>query len=148
MAADTTGSVELTIQSGDVIKTKTFTLAKSRVNINPVTSGLVLDLNPQGKSNQDKDAKDFFYEHPDHTTRMTVSSNFDWVNGGWQKDEEGNDIFLVKTGSRMYLDYPLFDNEAGVNDAKTTGKHFKLTYKATNCGSFDAQVMNCREYLG
>jgi hypothetical protein len=45
----------------------------------------------------------------------------------------------------MYLDYPLFAEEA---DAKTEGRHIKITYKATNCASFDAQVMSCREYQG
>lgn len=148
MANKTSAIAKLSISTGTKTITKTFTVKQSDVSINPITSGLVLDFNPQGRTNQDKNYTEFTYEHPRHNTTMTVSPNFDWVNGGWKKDADGNDVFLIKNGSRMYLDYPLFFDEEGENDVKTTGKHFKLTYKATNCGSFDAQVMNCREYLG
>lgn len=148
MSKDATAKVELSISSGKTTVTKTFKVLKSSIAINPITSGLVLDFNPRGRTNQDKNYKEFTYENPRYNTTMTVSENFDWTNGGWKKDEDGNDVFLIKNGSRMYLDYPLFMDEENINDAKKSGKHFKFTYKATNCGSFTAQVMKCRENLG
>ena len=82
MLTKTTAIAELTIKVGDVSKTKTFTVNKNAVNINPVTAGLCLDFNPRGRSNQDANYKQFVYEGVDYTTTMTTSENFDWVNGG------------------------------------------------------------------
>ena len=147
MAANTTATAELTIKSGETFKTKIFQVNKNAVNINPVTAGLGLDFNPKGRSNKDINYKEFRYESVNYTTTMTTSENFDWVNGGWQVDENGHEVFIIKTGSRMYLDYPLFYSEEG-DSTKTSGKHFKFTYKATNCASFNAQVMSCMENLG
>ena len=48
----------------------------------------------------------------------------------------------------MYLDYPLFYNNEENDTAKIDGKHFKFTYKATNCATFNAPVMSCIENLG
>lgn len=150
MQKKTSGIVTLTIECGEgdnkVTKTKTFQLQSSTLNINPITDQLVLDFNPKGRTNQDTNYNIFTYENKRYTTNMTVSSNFNWTHGGWQKDEQGQDVFIVKTGTRMYLDYPLFAEEG--SDAATEGRHIKLTYKATNCASFDAKVMACNEYQG
>lgn len=145
MNKETTGTVKLSITCGDVTKTKTFKLKPTSLGINPVTRGLVLDFNPEGRTNQDTNYQNFTYTNDRYTTTMTVSDNFNWTHGGWQKDENGHDVFIIKTGSRMYLDYPLFYED---KDAKQEGRHIKMTYKATNCASFDASVMSCNEYQG
>lgn len=145
MAAETIAQAVLTIECNNQSKTKTFRVKKNAVSINPVTAGLELDFNPQGRTNYDLNYKEFQYVGESGVvTKMTVSDNFDWVNGGWQQDENGNDVFLIKTGSRMFLDYPLFFG----HDAAESGRHFKFTYKTANCSNFNAQVMSCIEDQG
>jgi hypothetical protein len=76
MVKKTQGTVNLQIKCGEVVKTKTFVLKATDLSINPVTSGLVLDFNPEGRSNQDIDTG-FTYEGNGYKTKMTVSPNFD-----------------------------------------------------------------------
>lgn len=145
------GSKELTIQcvkDGEVVasKTKTITINKFPYDITPVTGNLELDFNPTGRTNDDVNYQSFEYTGTSGiTTTMSVNEGFDWNNGGWQTDENGNTYFCIKAGDRMTLSYPLFKDG---KDAKGYGKNIKMTYKATNCRDFKAPVMSCNEERG
>ena len=128
------GEKILTITSGDVVKTLKVNVTQFPYTITPVTDGLQFDFNPNGRTNNDENYNE--YENNGHT--MTVSDNFDWINGGWKVDQDGNSYFCVKAGTTMTLSYPLFGD-----DAKVQGKNFKMIYKATQCRDFDADVMSC-----
>lgn len=104
------------------------------IEIAPVTTNLALDFNPSGKSNADLDNRLW----TDGSTAMEVSENFDWVNGGYQLDEEGDTCFLVKAGTSATFNYKLF-----ADDAKRTGKNFKFIYKTANVRNYDAAVLQC-----
>ena len=145
------GSRELTIQcvkDGEVIasKTKTITINKFPYDITPVTGSLELDFNPTGRTNSDANYQSFEYTGTSGiTTTMSVSEGFDWNNGGWRVDSNGNSYFCIKAGDRMTLSYPLFKDG---KDAKGFGKNIKMTYQATNCREFKAPVMSCIEEQG
>ena len=145
------GSRELTIQcvkDGEVVasKTKTITINKFPYDITPVTGSLELDFNPTGRTNSDANYQSFEYTGTSGiTTTMTVSDGFDWNNGGWRVDSNGNSYFCIKAGDRMTLSYPLFKDG---KDAKGFGKNIKMTYQATNCREFKAPVMSCIEEQG
>ena len=128
------GVKKLTIKSGSTEKTKNLTVDKFPYDVDPITEGLQLDFNPSGRTNNDSGYDTFVYGN----YSMTVSDNFDWNNGGWKTDVDGNSYFCVKAGSSMSINYPLFGD-----DARQTGKNFKLIYKATNCRTFKAPVMSC-----
>lgn len=128
-----TGEHKLTITCGDTVKTITATVDELGIDVSPVTTNLAIDFNPAGKTNADETKL-----WTDGTYHLTVSDNFDWSNGGYQIDDDGDTYFCVKAGTTAVIDYPLFKD-----DAKKTGKEFKLMYRCTNVRNYDAQVLSC-----
>lgn len=115
------------------------------VVIAPVTTGLAFDFNPAGKTNGDV-ANRLWSQGDIH---MTVSDNFDWVNGGYIPDDPDGPCFCIKAGSTAVIDYKLF-----ANDAKKYGKELKLVFKTKNVANPDAVFLSCldnttdRDHIG
>lgn len=128
------GDVILTITCGDTAKLLNLHVKEFPYDIEPVTAGLGLDFNPAGRSNNDDNYAEFTYG--DYS--WTLSENFDWINGGWKLDTNGDSYFCIKAGDRMSINYPLFGD-----DPKVNGKNFKMIYKATRCSKMSAPVMEC-----
>ena len=129
------GEKVLKISCRDVHKTITATVTDLGIEIKPVTTNLAFDFNPAGKSNADEDR---LWQDKDKNIKMTVSENFDWANGGYQLDADGDTYFCVKAGTTATIDYKLFGD-----DAKKTGKNFKFVYKSTNVRDYDGKVLEC-----
>ncbi len=127
------GAHVLTITCGEIVKTINLTITKLDIDIEPVTAGLAFDFNPSGRSNNDEDR---LWSQNDIS--MTVSDNFDWVNGGYQIDESGDQYFGIKAGTSANINYKLF-----ADDAKKNGKEFKLIFKTTNVRKKDATFLSC-----
>lgn len=127
------GDHVLTITCGETVKTINVKIEKLDIEIEPVTAGLVIDFNPVGKSNSDTDR----VWHND-TYKMSVSENFDWVNGGYQIDAAGDQYFCIKAGTSVDIDYQMF-----ADDAKRNGKEMKLIFRTTNVQETNAQFMSC-----
>lgn len=129
------GAHVLTITCGDVVKTLNCTVTELDIDVEPVTTGLVFDFNPTGRVNSGDDR---LWE--DNGVKMTVSDNFDWVNGGYQIDENGDGYFCVKSGTTATINYNLFDN-----DPKRDGKEFKVIFKTTNVKKRATSFLTCME---
>ena len=127
------GDHVLTITCGETVKTINVKVEKIDITIEPVTAGLVIDFNPVGKSNSDADR---IWKNDSYS--MTVSNNFDWVNGGYQIDSNGDQYFCIKAGTNIDINYQMF-----ADDAKKTGKEMKLIFKTTNVQEADAKFMSC-----
>lgn len=129
----------LTITCGSTVKTLIATITESGINIQPVTTGLAFDFNPSrwSNGNVDKTAEEVV-AWTDGVVSMRVSQNFDWVNGGYQPDEDGNWCFCVKAGDTATIDYQLFKG-----DPKESGKEFKVVFKTENVSKRDESFISC-----
>ena len=132
---DVVGKHTITITCGQTIKTLIADVVKLDIDVSPVTAGLVFDFNPTGKSNNDVDRV-----WSNGAVSMSVSDNFDWINGGYQYDSNGDQYFCIKAGTSAEIDYKLF-----ADDAKKNGKEFKLVFKTTNVAKPDATFLSCMD---
>lgn len=107
--------------------------------ITPVTANLAFDFNPTGYSNNDVAHRLWNYTSGiNNTVALTVSNNFDWDNGGYRLDSDGNAYFCVKSGTRAWIDYQLFGR-----NPTTTGAEFKVIFKSTNVRNITASFLRC-----
>lgn len=127
------GSHVLTITCGETVKTINVEVEELDIDVSPVTAGLEFDFNPIGRSNNDTNRL-----WSDGDVTMTVSDNFDWVNGGYQIDDDGDQYFCVKSGTTATIGYNLF-----ADDPKRNGKEFKVIFKTTNVRNRATSFITC-----
>jgi hypothetical protein len=131
--ATAAGSHEIKIICGATEKVLNIFVEDLGLSIAPVTTGLAFDFNPAGRSNGD--ANRLWSQGNVH---LNVSENFDWTNGGYLPNDPDGPCFCIKAGSSATIDYKLFADEA-----KTSGKEFKLVFKTKNVANPDAVFLSC-----
>ena len=130
---DVIGEHILTITCGETVKTLIATVVELGIDVSPITAGLAFDFNPVGYSNDDEDRL-----WSDGDVAMTVSDNFDWINGGYQIDENGDQCFCIKAGTSAEINYELFGD-----DAKSNGKQVKLIFRTENVSDSNTTFLSC-----
>lgn len=105
------------------------------VDISPADAPMAFDFNPAGLSNSGADR---LWTDKDTGVAMSVSDNFDWINGGYQLDADGNQYFCVKAGTEAVINYKLFEQDASVY-----GSEFKVIFKVDNVRDVDATFLSC-----
>ena len=132
--ANNEGTFVFTITCGEAKpKVITMNVEKLNIDVSPVTAGLDFDFNPVGYSNSSANR---LWSYNDVT--MAVSDNFDWVNGGYQIDENGDQYFCVKAGTNAVINYNLF-----ADDPKKNGKEFKTIFRTKNIRKRDTSFLSC-----
>lgn len=132
------GEHTLKITCGETYVVIVVNIAELGIKVEPITANLDLDFNPNGMSNSGDSRLWSYTNEAGDTYGMAVSDNFDWSNGGYQVDDEGNQYFCIKAGTRATIDYKLFKN-----DPTLRGQEFKIIYKTTNVRSADARWLEC-----
>ena len=130
---DVIGEHTLTITCKDTVKVLKATVVELGIEVSPITTGLVFDFNPVGYSNDDENR---LWSSGD--IAMTVSDNFDWINGGYQIDENGDQCFCIKAGTSAEINYELFGD-----DAKSNGKQMKLIFRTENVSDSNTTFLSC-----
>ena len=131
--ATTPGKHTIKLICGSTEKVINVNAESANINISPVTTGLAFDFNPVGRNNND--ANRLWSQNNIH---MAVSDNFDWINGGYRPNDPDGPCFCIKAGSSATIDYKLFADEARVS-----GKEFKLIFKTKNVANPDAIFLSC-----
>lgn len=129
------GIKTLIISCGEASVILTVEVEELGININPVLGGLAFDFNPSGKTNNSAEDRNW----TSNNIALTVSDNFDWINGGYQVDNNNDTYFCVKSGTKAYIDYDMFYG----TDPKQNGREFKLVYKITNVKDKDTTAIQC-----
>ena len=137
--ATATGINTLTFISGGDSKTIEVDVKSIGYDITPITEGLVLDINPEGHTNTESNRGSFGYTDKDGVNHPFVfSDNFDWINGGFQTDEEGVTAFVVKRGCYVTADRSLFND-----NAKVDGKQIKMIFKSAMVRDRNTEIISC-----
>lgn len=130
-----------TIKCGMITKSIDIIVEKLDTPIKPV-AGTAFDFRPLGKSNLDTNR---LWEDAITGVKMSVSPNFDWVNGGYGSDKDadgkiipGTEHFLVKAGTTATIEYELFGT-----DIKNSGKEVKLIFKTKNISNTQTSCISC-----
>ena len=130
---DVIGEHTLTITCKDTVKVLKVTVVELGIEVSPITAGLVFDFNPVGHSNNDENRL-----WSNGNIAMTVSDNFDWINGGYQIDKNGDQCFCIKAGTSAEINYELFGD-----DAKSNGKQMKLIFRTENVSDSNTTFLSC-----
>lgn len=130
------GEHTLTIACRNTTLTIVMDIKELGITIEPITANLAFDFNPTGLSNSDEDR---LWKDSNTNVSMTVSDNFDWSNGGYQIDGDGNQYFCIKAGTTATINYNLFERDASIY-----GSEFKCVFKTTNVRKADATFLTCQ----
>lgn len=130
------GEHTLTITCRNTTLTIIMNVKELGITIEPITANLAFDFNPTGLSNSDEDR---LWKDSNTNVNMTVSDNFDWSNGGYQIDSDGNQYFCIKAGTTATINYNLFERDASIY-----GSEFKCVFKTTNVKKADATFLTCQ----
>lgn len=130
------GEHTLTITCRNTTLTIIMNIKELGITIEPITANLAFDFNPTGLSNSDENR---LWQDSNTNVNMTVSDNFDWSNGGYQIDSDGNQYFCIKAGTTATINYNLF-----ARDASIYGSEFKCVFKTTNVKKADATFLTCQ----
>ena len=130
------GDHTLTIQCRDTVLTIIMDIKELGITIEPITANLAFDFNPTGLSNSSENR---LWQDSNTGVNMTVSDNFDWSNGGYQIDKDGNQYFCVKAGTTATINYNLFERDASIY-----GSEFKCIFKTTNVRKADTTFLTCQ----
>lgn len=126
------GAHELSITCGATTVNITLNALTLGIDASPVEGGLEIDFNPTGVTN----ASDNRIWSNDNY-HMTVSENFDWANGGYKIDENGDSYFLIKSGNSVTFDYMMFNGNPA-NNITVNGGEMKIVFMTENVQNPDA----------
>lgn len=138
--ASTIGEHTLEIKCRDTSVIIKILVTDLGVDISPITGNLEFDFNPVGRNNSSADR--LWSDSINDEIKMTVSDNFDWINGGYQIDENGDQFFRIKAGQRAFINYNLFAGSVD-NNISTQGMEFKVIFKVENVQDVNATWLTC-----
>lgn len=124
--SDEVGTYTLVIEVGSQSVTIVVEVEELGIDVSPITANLEVDFNPTGITNNSANR---VWSNGNYN--MAVSDNFDWANGGYKVDENGDTYFLIKAGTRAIFNYLLFSGGIDANPS-VLGSEMKIIFKTEN----------------
>lgn len=118
----TAGSMTLGIRCGETTVTNAYKVEGLEVNVEEITDGLELKIDPSTISNLRTWSQNGY--------SFTLSDHFDLVNGGLMVDGDGVHCIRITAGDRLMLNYDPFSE-----DVIMTGKELKIIYRISDCSN-------------
>lgn len=129
----THGEKNFTITCRGTTKVFPITVTQSDAEIGAVTEDLSLFLTAQGRSNAE--------EHPEVWQYNLISASltgFNFVNDGWQLDDDGVSVLRVAGDARVTIPYKIF-----AEDFRQGGKTIELEFATRNVMNYDTPIFSC-----
>ena len=126
------GTVDLSIVCGDVVKPITFTVTPNEMNVRAETENLELYLSSEGRSNKE--------EHPLVWKSGAVEAQltgFNLTSDGWKPDDNNNTVLRVSGDARVYIPFNIFGT-----DFRTSGKTIEFEFATRDVLNYDAVILS------
>ena len=148
--ADQEGEYRIKVCCKDTVEYFEIQVNSIESSMLPVSSDLAFDFNPAGRSNGDSSITNdnvWFYQKGTDTYTMSVSDNFDWENGGFITDMDGDaevPCFCIKSGTYATIDYDKLFNCSSIESTNNSfGREFKLVFKTKNVTEPNTEFLAC-----
>ena len=129
---DTTGALELTIESGSAKRTISLTVTESKIDVEAESEALALYLTSYGRSNGE--ANPGQWVSGDIEASLT---GFNYKSDGWQKDAAGNTVLRVTGDARVEVPYNIFGS-----DFRSSGKTIEVEFATRDVLDYDAMILS------
>lgn len=108
--------------------------ADTERDMNILTSGLYLNLDPVGRSNKENISSRPSWSYTDGNGNTTTVgfNNFNWYNNGWMTDDNGDTFLRVSNGASITI--PL--NVLGTSSKLSNSLTFEMRFKVRNVNKF------------
>ena len=139
--ASTQGSHSITIKVAGVNNVSIdvdLEITELNIDVSPI-SGAIIDFDPTMLTNSSNNRLPT-WTYNGTTYSLTASDNFNWsddASGGGYKTESDGKCFVVKAGTYVDLDYPMFAGN-GSNNILTNGAEMKIIFKTEAVRNIDA----------
>lgn len=132
---DDTGSTTLSIKTGNVVRSFTFTVTETQIDVHAETQNLALHLTSYGRSNNE--AHPEVWQDADNQISCTLS-DFNFVSDGWLPDNDGVTALRVSGDARVTIPYKPFQN-----DFRSTGKTIEVEFATRDILNYDSTIISC-----
>lgn len=129
--------LKITFKSDNINRVLYINPMASSINIELPTESLKLNLDADGRSNEEANPSVWKYGNID-----TVFENFNWQSNGWI-----NNSLVLKNGAKATVNFPLFQ---AVNNYPVTRKGctFEILFKCSNATLEENDIIKCYWEIG
>ena len=129
------GDYEMKIKTGVTEKVFNVHIARSEINVQPVSANLALFLTSYGRSNSE--AHPEIWEDAEHGIRCNLSG-FNFSSDGWLKDTEGNTVMRITGDARVEIPYQPFKT-----DFRSLGRTIEIEFATSTVKNYETNIISC-----
>ena len=124
-------------ETGEVYRQFGVHVYESTIDVQPVTSSLVLYLTTFGRSNAEAPEARQTWEDIEHDIHCTLTG-FNWSSNGWMQDATGATVLRLSGDARVEIPYQPF-----FADLQQTGKTIEIEFATTDVKKYESRILEC-----